>query len=42
MKPTTTNTADKVRDAMMKALRKALPKVPEKPRRFDPWLRLHL
>ena len=26
----------------LKALRKLLPKVPEKPKRFDPWLRLHL
>lgn len=26
----------------LKALHKLLPKVPEKPRRFDPWLRLHL
>ncbi len=26
----------------VKALRKKLPKVPDKPRRLDPWLRLHL
>lgn len=26
----------------LRALRKVLPKVPEKPKRFDPWLRLHL
>lgn len=26
----------------IKALRKKLPKVPEKPKRIDPWLRLHL
>jgi hypothetical protein len=34
--------AKKALQEEIKALRKKLPKVPEKPKRLDPWLRLHL